>query len=150
MTSKPLSIDAPNATLTALADSLEQAQRNTSRMLGKLRRFEDRLNLIDQRMRPIQITTEKYWAAKENIALTLVEVEKTYEYFRIAAETRAVVSGGLSLANNQTEFFDALSKLTLAKKFFETHREIKSSGSVLINIEQLLKVCIYSSTNHRR
>lgn len=129
--------------LTALADTLEVAQRNTSKMLGKLRRFEDRLNLIDQKMRPVQNTTEKYWAAKENIALTLVEVGKTYEYFRIAGETKGIISTGLN-SQNQTEFFDALGKLTLAKKFFETHREIKSSGSVLINIEQLLKTAVAS------
>ena len=125
--------------LLHLKDTLDVAQKNTSRMITKLQRFEDRLNLIDQKMRPLQTTTDNYWTAKENIAKTLQEIEKTYEYIRIADDMRVVVSTGLNYQNHK-EFFEALGKLTLAKKFFESHREIKASGENLIKIDSLLKV----------
>lgn len=134
------------SSLLALKDTLEIAQRNTAKMLSKLQRFEARLDAIDQKMRPVQVQTAKYWTAKENIQLTLQEVDKTFEYFRIAGETKPLITAGLQLPTKD-QYFIALSKLTAAKKFFENHREIKSSGSELVNIETLLKVIYQDESN---
>ena len=131
------------STLTILKDSLEEAQKNTSHMLSRLKKFDNRLKIIDEKMRPIQQTTEKYSRTKENINLTLIEIEKTYEYFRIAGESKEIILSGLHVNTNFKEFFDALGKLSLAKRFFEEHKEIKSSSTVLTGINGLLKVSCY-------
>lgn len=60
--------------LMRLKDALQGAQQNTSRMLKQLEQFENRLTILDDKMRPIQNTTSHYTKAKENIALTLLEV----------------------------------------------------------------------------
>lgn len=137
-----MSLDGPNP-LRDLRESLEKAQRNTSTMLTKIQRFEDRLSSIEEEMLPIQNTTATYSRAKENIGLTLSEVEKTYEYFRIATTVDSVVASGFNLQDSQKqkEYFQAVARLTEARTFFETHkREIKSSGSALEQIGNLLKV----------
>ena len=125
--------------------SLEKAQKSTSVMLTKINRFDERLAAIDEQMQPIQVTTAIYTKAKENIGLTLTEVEKTYEYFRVAQSVNSTICGGLMLQNaaKQKEFVDAFARLTEAKRFFEVHREdIKSSGSALDQIEALIKVIV--------
>lgn len=128
-----------NDNLSSLQGLLEKGKSNTTRMLSHLQRFENHLNNIERKMRPIQNTTEKYSKAKKNINLTLIEVEKTYEYFRIAFEAKDVIAAGLN-TSNRGNFFEALSKLTLAQKFFKEHKEIKSSETVLTNINSLVKV----------
>ena len=64
--------------LIRLKEALEGAQKNTAKMLAKLEKFEYRLTDLDDKMRPIQATTNNYTKAKDNISLTLVEVGKTY------------------------------------------------------------------------
>lgn len=139
--------------LLLLQEKLNLAKNNSTELLSKLHHVEGRLIRIETKMKPIQITTDKYSTAQENIGRTLVEVEKTYEYFRIASEAKDVINNGISSSkskahnkddidssNNHKIFFDALKKLTNAKKFFEEHTEIKSAASVLRTIESLLKV----------
>jgi chromosome segregation ATPase len=130
--------------LRSLKASLEKAQKNTHNMLTRIHRFDERLAAIDEEMKPIQVTTAKYTKAKDNIGLTLAEVEKTYEYFRVAQQVTEVINAGVNLQNpaKQKEFVDAFGRLSEAKRFFEQHRrDIKSAGSALDQIEELLKVC---------
>lgn len=96
MTEKKMNKEADSSPLVSLKDALEGAQRNSSQMLSRLRRFESRLEVIDQKMIPIAQTTQKYSRAKENITLTLIEVEKTYEYFRITSDAKEIISLGWS------------------------------------------------------
>lgn len=128
--------------LMRLKDALEGAQKNTGKMLTKLERFERRLTDLDEKMKPIQNTTRHYTKAKENIGLTLLEIGKTTEYFRIAGEVKEVVNMGMS-SETQEEFFEALGKLSNAKRFFETHLEIRSAGSILSTIDSLHTVRYY-------
>ncbi len=128
--------------LLRLKEALEGAQKNTQKMIFKLERFEKRLTDLDLKMQPIQSTTEKYTKARDNISLTLQEVGKTYEYFRVANEMESIIKEGLT-TQNQSEYFEALHKLSNAKTFFENNRDIKSSSSVLINIQQQLNVSDY-------
>jgi len=109
--------------------------------MTRLQRFEDRLAIIDRKMGPIQMTTENYSKAKENITQTLEEVGKTYEYFRIAGEVKAIIGQGYN-HSRQKEFFDALGRLSKAREFFQSHREMKSASTVLNTIETLLKNAI--------
>ena len=134
--------------LMRLKDALEGAQKNTSKMLNRLERFESRLTDLDEKMRPIQTTTKHYTKAKENISLTLIEVGKTYEYFRIANEVKDAVSNGLT-PETQEDFFEALNKLSNAKHFFESHVEIKSSATVLATIDGLLGVSRQKQINKK-
>lgn len=129
--------------LMRLKDALEGAQKNTGKMLIRLERFENRLTDLDEKMRPIQTTTKHYTKAKENISLTLVEVGKTYEYFRIANEVKDIVNGGLT-SETRDEFFEAFGRLSDAKRFFESHQEIKSSNTVLATIDGLLSVSLHT------
>jgi DNA repair exonuclease SbcCD ATPase subunit len=129
--------------LRSLKSTLEKAQRNTQNMLTKINRFDERLAAIDEEMQPIQVTTAMYTKAKENIGRTLEEVENTYEYFRVAQQVSGTISSGINLQNDtkQKEFKAAFIRLSEAKRFFEEHRkDIKSSGSALEQIEELLKV----------
>lgn len=125
--------------LIRLKEALEGAQKNTAKMLAKLEKFEYRLTDLDDKMRPIQATTNNYTKAKDNISLTLVEVGKTYEYFRVANDVKDVVNAGLHVPD-PTEFYNALEKLSNAKWFFESHKEIKSAASVSASVESLLNV----------
>lgn len=127
--------------LVRLKEALEGAQKNTTRMLAKLEKFDSRLTDLDSKIRPLQNATAKYTRARENISMTLIEVGKTYEYFRIANEVRDIINDGLN-ENNKKDFFDALGNLCSAKQFFESHDEIKSSNSVLGNIRDLLEVLL--------
>ncbi len=125
--------------LMRLKEALEGAQKNTHRILTKLDRFEKRLEDLHSKMKPVQETTDRYSKAKENITATLQEVGKTYEYFRITSSCEPVIKQGL-LEDNRTEYFEALTKLSNAKAFFETHRDIRSATSVLHNIDTLFQV----------
>lgn len=127
--------------LMTLKDALEGATKNTDRMIYKLNQFETRLSILDQNMSEIQSSTEIYIKAKENISLTLTEMDKTYDYFRVANEVKEIISQDLT-TSNQKEYLNAFIKLSQAKNFFETHREIKSSSSVLINIGELITVSL--------
>jgi DNA repair ATPase RecN len=127
--------------LMRLKDALEGAQKNTAKMLNKLERFENRLTDLDEKMKPIQTTTKHYTRAKENISLTLAEVHKTNEYFKIPSEVKEIVNMGFT-PETQEEFFEALGKLSNAKRFFEAHPEIKSSASMLTTIDGLLAVSV--------
>lgn len=124
--------------LLRLKDALEGAQKNTNRMLSRLEKFENRLGDLDEKMRPIQVTTGRYLKAKNNISETLFEVGKTYDYFRVANDVRETITRGY-VANNQKEFLEAFKKLSQAKIFFQEHKEIKSAQSVLSSIESLLQ-----------
>lgn len=136
--------------LSALKVALDKAKKNTCVMLSKIELYEKRLSRIDDSMLPIQNRTAVYSKAKENIGLTLAEVEKTYEFFRIATSVDSVITGGLNMQNatKQREFFEAVGRLCEAKKFFLNHkREIKSSESALESIQLLLSVihCLLSN-----
>ncbi len=63
--------------LIRLKDALEGAQNNTTKMLLKLDKFEARLLELDEKMKPVQASTEKFAKAKANITETLQEVGKT-------------------------------------------------------------------------
>lgn len=135
-----MSTDIDLNPLIRLKEALEGAQKNTGKMLAKLEKFEDRLTVLDDKMRPIQTTTTHYTKAKENISLTLVEVNKTYEYFRIANSVKDIIEGGLADNVDRKDFFNAVNSLSSARYFFENHKNIKSSSSVLGNIDSLLNV----------
>ncbi len=126
--------------LFRLKEAIEGAQHNTSRMLNKLERFENRLIDLDNKMRPIQDSTAHYTLAKNSIVSVLAEINKTYEYFGVAEEVKEVIKNGLSSAT-QKQFFAALGKLTVAKTFFESHLEIKSAKEILLSIDEQLNVC---------
>jgi hypothetical protein len=89
-------------------------------------------------MRPIQDATEHLSRAKRNITLAVVEIERTHEYFRISSMCYDVINAGIK-TQRYAEFFDAMERLASARKFFIAHREIKSSGTAIMNIDQLLK-----------
>lgn len=133
-----MSSSTNSAGLAQLKDTIHGYKYNTTLMLSRLQRFEERLANIDTKMRPIQVTTENYSKAKENIASTLQEVSKTYEFFRIAADVKVIINQGYK-PTTQKHFFEALGRLSQAKKFFEDHREIKSSMTVLMTIDTLLR-----------
>jgi DNA repair ATPase RecN len=128
--------------LLRLKKSLDGAQRNTKDMLTRLEHFEKRLSSLDEKMGPIRTTTTNYTRAQENIAAVVKEVQKTYEYFRIAKQVEGVISAGLS---DQREFFHAIERLTNAKRFFEEHRtDIKSALQALKAVDGLLSVSSHS------
>ena len=66
--------DDGNDQLGRLEHTLFDAKKNTTKMLLSMKRFESRLLKIDGRMRPLQMTTQNYSKAKENINDTLLEV----------------------------------------------------------------------------
>lgn len=140
--------DAEYNSLLRLKEALEGAQKNTNRMLSRLEKFETRLSDIDEKMKPIQVTTGRYMKAKNNITETLQEVGKTYDYFRVANDVRETITRGY-VANNQKEFLEAFKKLSQAKIFFQEHKEIKSAQSVLSSLESLLQVSYSSRDSHR-
>jgi nitrate/TMAO reductase-like tetraheme cytochrome c subunit len=127
--------------LLALQSAYGGAHKNTEKMVFRLNQSENRLSVIDENTSDIQASNEKYVTANENISRTMMEIEKTYEYFRVASEVKEIIREGLT-ASNQNDYLQAVVKLSLAKQFFESHREIKSSSSVLISIESLIQVMI--------
>eukprot|EP01036_Dinobryon_divergens_P031317 gene31317-40691_t len=133
--------------LQRLKDTLEVAQKNTEKILTKLQRFESHLTDLDHQLRPIEESTAGYIVAKQNISNTLLEVGKTFEYFKIATEVKDTINGGLN-ADTQREVFEALGRLSDAKTFFETHREIKSASSVLSTIEIYLSKAVSECVVH--
>ena len=64
----------------------------------------------------------------------MIEIQKT-----TFIQVKDTINGGLN-ADTQREVFEALGRLSDAKTFFETHREIKSASSVLSTIEIYLSV----------
>ena len=75
--------------------------------------------------------------ARQNIGDTLVEIEKTYEYFRISGDLEPVISKGIK--ENQSEFFEALDRLSVAQEFFNSQRQMKSTVNALASIDGLIK-----------
>eukprot|EP01031_Cornospumella_fuschlensis_P040306 gene40306-49114_t len=93
--------------LMRLKDALEGAQKNTKKMITKLEKFEKRLDDLDRHMEPIQESTKQYSLAKDNITAILTEVNKTYEFFRVANDVKDVIGQGITTAN-QKDYFEAL------------------------------------------
>lgn len=125
--------------LIRLKDALESAQSNTSKMLSKLNTFDQRLEDLDTKLQPLQSTTSNYIKAKENISLTLIEVGKTYEYFKVTNEVKDIINGGLN-DNNYEDYLISFSKIHNAKNFFTNNNDIKSAQTVLHTLEGLYKV----------
>eukprot|EP00602_Paraphysomonas_sp_CaronLab_P002363 CAMPEP_0185033494 /NCGR_PEP_ID=MMETSP1103-20130426/22481_1 /TAXON_ID=36769 /ORGANISM="Paraphysomonas bandaiensis, Strain Caron Lab Isolate" /LENGTH=656 /DNA_ID=CAMNT_0027569775 /DNA_START=21 /DNA_END=1988 /DNA_ORIENTATION=- len=125
------------APLVRLKESLETAHNNTSSMLWKLRDFESRLASLDKKMLPIQNSTSKLSTAKTNIGLTFIEIEKTNEYFRLASENSSIITKGLR--GNSENFFEAVERITIAKRYFDSHRDMKSSAAALTSIDGMIK-----------
>ncbi len=123
---------------TKLRLTLQEGRRNTSAMIKKLETFECQLNGIEEDLRPLQEGTQKYTIAKENISKTLAECGKTYEYFRIAADVKHIANAPYS-REKEREIFDAMDRLSNAKTFFEKHREMRSSGTMLDGVNNMLK-----------
>lgn len=89
-------------------------------------------------MKPIENTTETYTRAQHNITKTINEIEKTYEYFRYASDVEPVINQGMGSYPHQP-FFTSYKKLHAAKNFFEEHkRDIKSSSTALVYIDNLI------------
>lgn len=121
-----------------LKDSLEEAQQNTQTMLWRLQHFEQRLGVLDEKIRPIQRTTTTLSNAKRNIMLTSLEIEKTNEYFKLANENSIVIANGFKQESVE-QFFEAIERITEAKRFFDDHREMKSAHAAMINIDNMIK-----------
>lgn len=75
--------------------------------------------------------------ARQNIGNTLIEIEKTHEYFRIAGDLEPVISKGVK--DNQTDFFEALDRLSVAQEFFNHQQNMKSTFHALAVVEALIK-----------
>ena len=129
--------------LLLLKESLSEAKSSTKKMLSKLERFERRLGNLDSKISRIQVTTENYSRARENIGLVLSEVHKTSEYFKVAKEVEPAIKAKFS---NPKLFFTGIDRLAHAKAFFNEHeKSIKASGQALKSIDSLLKVTISST-----
>ncbi len=120
-----------------LRKALKEGRANTELMIRKLQSFEDQLNDIETDLRPLQNGTQKYTVAKENISKTLLECGKTYEYFRIASEVKPIANAPFS-QEKAREIYEALERLSKAKAFFEKHREMRSSSSMLNGVDTML------------
>lgn len=142
MDSTLASTSMSSTNLSRLKASLSQSQSNTTKMMSRLHRFQDRLQSLDVSMRPVESQTARYTTARENIAATLIEVEKTYEYFRIAGDMEETVMAGLGPPPH-TYFFEAVTQLSSAKEFFIQHKStIKSAHTALNSVETLLQKAI--------
>lgn len=129
--------DNDDSELERLRSALSGATRNTEIMLTKLSKFESHLETMESELKPLQESTASLITAKERISATLVEVGKTHKYFRVASEVKSTAYQPYS-KDREGEIFDAIDSLSNAKTFFENHREIRSAGSVLMQINQLL------------
>jgi hypothetical protein len=125
------------AELRGLKDALAEAQSGTAAMAARLQSLEARLSSVDTLMRPIHDSTLPLTRAKQNIGLTLQEIEKTYEYFKIAAELEGVIAAGVR--GNPPEFFEAVERLNTAQEFFNHQGYMRSTASALATIESLMK-----------
>jgi hypothetical protein len=122
-----------------LRKALLEGRANTELMIRKLKLFEGQLDEIESDLRPLQNGTQRYSVAKENISKTLLECGKTYEYFRIASEVKHIATAPYS-REREREIFDGLDRLSKAKSFFEKHREMRSSGTMLSGVDNMLKL----------
>lgn len=66
-----------------------------------------------------------------------MEIERTYEYFRISHDLEPVVAKGVR--EDQGEFAEALDKLASAQDFFNRQRNMKSTNHALASIDALIK-----------
>jgi hypothetical protein len=88
-------------------------------------------------MVPIHEKTVPLMRARQNIGDTLLEIEKTHEYFRICSDLEPIISKGIK--DNQTDFFGALDRLSVAQEFFTHQRNMKSTMHALASIDALIK-----------
>jgi hypothetical protein len=110
-------------------------------MLSKIETFDDHLSNIEKTMRPIQETTASYTRAKDNVALTLQELEKTYEYYRVCSSVEEIINEGLDMSSEEDsrQYFDSMQRLSEAKTFFLANRHtMKSTDAVLASIDKLM------------
>ena len=120
-----------------LRKALQEGRANTEMMIKKLQSFEGQLDGIESDLRPLQDGTQRYTIAKENISKTLAECGKTYEYFRICVDVKHIANSPYK-REKQREIFDAMDRLSKAKAFFEKHREMRSSGTMLDGVNTML------------
>ena len=110
-------------------------------MQDKLNNWEEKLTLLGVKCQSLEGVTQQYSIATNNISKTLEAISKTYDFFRIADDTKLVVRRGFRLVKGDPDkedaFFRALERLCEAKLFFQHHRDIKSSASVLLHISAL-------------
>jgi hypothetical protein len=128
--------------LKELKANLENGKRNTSRMLLKIENFESKLTDLDLEMSEFQKKTYSYTKAKENIGLTLIEIEKTSEFYRVADVVEPIIDRGLNLDNDtHKDFFECITRLINAKRYFqERGQKLKNTETVMNSIEKVLQV----------
>ena len=98
--------------LRKLKETLDAAQKNTNAMMSTLQNFESKLHDVEIAMQPIhevqklsfsapqlcfnfyQKKTIPLSNAKQTIGETLLEIERTYENFRIAGDLEPVINRG--------------------------------------------------------
>ena len=140
-----------NEGLQRLRKALVKCSSNTDLMVHKLNSFDSRLDTMENKLKPLQQDTEKLILAKENISNTLLEVGKTYEYFRVASEVKDLVYAPYS-KDKEKDIFAALDNLSKAKQFFEDHREMRSASALLhtigTSLDRLVANCVDELSNH--
>lgn len=129
------------ASIGRLSESLDGVARNTSRILDRLQSFESKLTVIDAYISTMREETLLPSQAKRNVDVTLMEVDRVNEYFRISSEVESVISAGLR-AQTQDEFLQAMERLASAKQFFEANSSI--SNASLMKLSSQLNYAINS------
>jgi hypothetical protein len=89
--------------------------------------------MIETKALSIHENTGPMARARKTISLALIEVEKTYEHFRVPEEVRRDLNNASTGA--EFDFLDAIERMLIARSFFKEHLEIKSSAGMISRID---------------
>jgi len=135
------------SSLRQLQGYFAKARENTELMQSKLVAFEGKLAELGTRIRPLQESTTSFSKAQQNISKTLSAISKTYDFYKIAEDTKTVIKQGYASIRGDSQreiaFWAALDHLTEARAFLLSHTaDMKSANSALTTVNTLLGMAV--------
>jgi hypothetical protein len=135
------------SSLRQLQGHFGKARVNTRLMQEKLTAFEERLADLGTRIRPLQESTMSFSKAQQNISKTLAAISKTFDFYKIAEDTKTAVKRGYCSIRGDPQreilFWSSLDHLTEARAFLLSHTgDMKSANSALTTVNALLGMAV--------
>lgn len=114
---------------------LERCNTFTTKIVGVLESFEERIAEVEAGILPVHRVTSRLRTTYGNVSASIVAVDHVLSYFQLEAKLEAAIREGPH--GDLASFLETLAKLDEALAFFDSHTAYKSSEATLRKLRQL-------------
>ena len=133
--------------MNELKGLLKETDASFALVDAKIRSLNSKMARMSNEISDLHENTSEAAKARKNISLALIEIEKTYEHFRVPEEVRRDLNNISSTTTSSSsskrfDYLDAMEQIIIARAFFEEHKEIRSSASVIERIDSTVSIIV--------